>query len=67
MLKEAADAGFYSPAGTQHPRIQILAVEDLHNGKKLDRLAWHDVRTFKKAPKAKGAGDERIRSCIEHP
>jgi site-specific DNA-methyltransferase (adenine-specific) len=56
MLKEAAEAGFYtSPAGTQHPRLQVLTVEGLLNGEKLDLPAWHDVRTFKKAPKAKGA------------
>lgn len=56
MLREAADAGFYtSPAGTQHPRLQILTVEQLLNGQKLDLPAWHDVRTFRKAPKAKGA------------
>jgi site-specific DNA-methyltransferase (adenine-specific) len=56
ILKKAADAGFYtSPAGTQHPRLQMLTIEDLLNGKKLDLPAWHDVRTFKKAPRAKGA------------
>ncbi len=56
MLREAADAGFYtSPAGTQHPRLQILTVAQLLNGQKLGLPAWHDVRTFKKAPKAKGA------------
>ena len=56
MLKEAADAGFYtSAAGTQHPRVQVLTVEELLNGKKLDLPAWRDVRTLKKAPKAKGA------------
>src|SRR5437870_8833613 len=56
MLREAADAGFYtSPAGTQHARLQMLTVERLLNGQKLDLPAWHDVRTFKKAPKAKGA------------
>ncbi len=56
MLREAADAGFYtSPAGTQHARLQILTVEQLLNGQKLDLPAWHDVRTLKKAPKAKRA------------
>ena len=55
MYKEAADAGFYtSPANTQHPRIQILTVEELLDGKKLDMPAWRDLRTFKRAPKAKG-------------
>ena len=56
MLREAADAGFYtSPAGTQHARLQVLTVEQLLNGQKLHLPTWHDVRTFKKAPKAKGA------------
>jgi hypothetical protein len=56
MLKEAAEAGFYtSPAGTRHPRLQLLTIEQLLDGKKLDLPAWHDVRTFKKAPKAKRA------------
>lgn len=56
MLKEAADAGFYtSPGNTRHPRLQILTIEDLLKGKKVDMPAWHDLRTFKKAPKAKGA------------
>jgi len=56
MLREAADAGFYtSPAGTQHPRLQVLTVEQLLNGQRLGLPAWHDVRTFKRAPKAKGA------------
>ena len=37
MVKEAAEAAFYtSPAGTQHPRLQVLTIEDLLNGKKLD-------------------------------
>jgi hypothetical protein len=40
-------------ANTQHPRIQILTVEELLDGKKLDMPAWRDLRTFKKAPKAK--------------
>ena len=56
IRREAADAGFYtSPAGTQHARPQLLTVEQLLNGEKLDLPAWHDVRTLKKAPRAKGA------------
>jgi hypothetical protein len=51
MHKEAAEAGFYtSPMNTQHPRIQILSIEDLLAGKK---PAWRDLRTFKRAPKSK--------------
>ena len=51
---EAAGAGFYdSPWGTKHPRLQILTVVDLLGGKGIDMPQTRDLRTFKKAPKAK--------------
>jgi len=50
MRKEAANAGFYaSPAGTKHSRVQLLTVDDLLAGKKIDMPGWHEPRTFKKA------------------
>ena len=36
MRTEAADAGFYQSPWGRHPRIQILTVEELLDGKKLD-------------------------------
>jgi len=64
MRAEAASAGFYdSPWGTQHPRLQILTVQQLLSGKKIDMPPSRDVRTFKKAPKAKrnpGSGMNRL-------
>jgi DNA modification methylase len=54
MRKEAASAGFYeSPWGT-HPRVQLLTVGEILEGKTVDmpRTAGTN-RTFKKAPKAK--------------
>ena len=54
MRKEAASAGFYtSPGRTQHRRIQLLTVEDLLNGEKLDIPLWHASATFKRAPKSR--------------
>ena len=54
MRAEAAGAGFYeSPWGTKHPRLQILTVADLLDGKKIDMPPSRDIRTFKKAPKVK--------------
>ena len=59
MKKEAASAGFYESgwkgAGTltKHPRLQILTVKELLGGKGLDMPPMGDIRTFKKAPKAK--------------
>ena len=56
MKKEAAEAGFWqtkSLAGTKHPRLQILTIEDLLKGKRIDMPTQQDVRSFKQAPKAK--------------
>ena len=54
MRKEAASAGFYqSPWGTSHPKVQILTIEELLDGKQVDMPPSQDHRTFKKAPKAK--------------
>jgi len=56
MVTEAATAGFYtSPWGT-HPRLQILTVQDLLSGKRVDMPPLAQVeQTFKKAPKVQQA------------
>jgi hypothetical protein len=54
MRSEAASAGFYSsPWGTTHPRVQLLTVNELLSGKKVDYPPSQANVTFKKAPKAK--------------
>jgi DNA modification methylase len=54
MNAEAAGAGFYeSPWRTKHPKIQIITIEELLAGKKIDFPPSGDQRTFKRAPKAK--------------
>ncbi len=54
MRTEAASAGFYqSPWGTKHPRLQVFTVQELLEGEKIDIPPSRDLRTFKKAPKAK--------------
>ena len=57
MRAEAAQAGFYrSPfRNGDHPRLQILTVAELLEGKRIDYPARGQTNvTFKKAPKAKG-------------
>jgi len=52
MLKEAASAGFYvSPMGGKHPKVQILTIEDLLDGKGIDYPSQFQRvnRTFKRA------------------
>lgn len=40
----------------EFPRLQILTVEELLNGGRINMPGWHESRTFKRAPKAKGKG-----------
>jgi hypothetical protein len=56
MRSEAASAGFYDSPGwkTQHPRLQILTVEELLEGKRIDMPAMEQQRaTFREAPKVR--------------
>lgn len=50
MLTEAASTGFYKPEGSpdQYPRLQILTIEELLNGKQL-QFPGAIVETFRKA------------------
>ena len=54
MLREAAEAGFYSSTdGTTYPRIQILTIEDVLHGKQPEYPLHSKDETFKRAPKAR--------------
>ena len=60
MRTEAASGGFYkSPWQKEpYPRLQILTIEELLNGKRIDCPPLRQVNvTFKKAPKAKEVSD----------
>ncbi|HEV2418779.1 MAG TPA: hypothetical protein VGX94_13335 [Terriglobia bacterium] len=50
MLTEAASAGFYKSENfpEQYPRLQILTIEELLDGKQL-RFPRHRIETFRKA------------------
>jgi site-specific DNA-methyltransferase (adenine-specific) len=62
MLKEAAEAGFWKPAGLadRFARIQILSIGELLEGKKIDYPRYAADATFRKAPKARKAAEEQI-------
>jgi len=52
MIAEAASAGFYQSPWGKHPRLQILTIRELLEGKKIDYPPSQQVdKTFKKAPK----------------
>jgi hypothetical protein len=67
MREEAASAGYYESPWGKHPRLQILTVAELLEGKGIDCPPQEQVNvTFKKAPKAKSAGDaDKQRNLIE--
>ena len=54
MRKEAASAGFYESPWGKHPRLQLLTVADLLDGRKIDCPQTEGVdATFKKAQRQK--------------
>jgi adenine-specific DNA-methyltransferase len=62
MRTEAASAGFYkSPWGT-HPKMQIVTVGELLDGKRIDMPPIRQTSTtFKRAPKAAAKAAEQGR------
>ena len=60
MRTEAASAGFYESAWGKHPRLQIVTVGELLDGRKLDAPPPRQTSvTFKRAPKARGTSAEQ--------
>jgi hypothetical protein len=62
MKQEAASAGFYENEFGKYPKIQMVTIEELLNGKKID-IPGVD-KTFKKAKKQskkKGSQEELFR------
>ena len=62
MRKEAATAGFYkSPfSGKDHPRVQILTIEEILGGRRIDLPTTQGNVTFKRAPKAITTGADNL-------
>ncbi len=61
MLKEAAEAGFYkSTDGTVYPRLQILTIQQILDGKQPEYPLHRRDATFKKAPRSRPAAAENL-------
>ena len=68
MRTEAASAGFYHSPGwnTNHPKLQLLTIEELLSGTRINMPAIRQVNaTYKKAPKAKANVEERTQLSFE--
>ena len=54
MRTEAASAGFYTPPWGTHPKLQIVTVGELLDGKRVDMPPIRQTSvTYKQAPKVK--------------
>jgi DNA-binding transcriptional MerR regulator len=61
MLKEAAEAGFYkSTDGTVYPKLQILTIQQILDGKQPEYPLHRRDATFKKAPRTRPAAAENL-------
>ena len=52
-VARAASAGFYSAGGRDYPKVQILTIEQLFDGKRPE-MPWLDPSVFKKAKREAG-------------
>ena len=61
MLREAAEAGFYrSSDGSTWPRLQILTIQQILDGKQPEYPAHRRDATFKRAPRSRSAPAENM-------
>jgi DNA modification methylase len=61
MLREAAEAGLYkSTDGTTYPRLQILTIQQILDGKQPEYPLHRRDATFKKAPRSRPAAAENL-------
>jgi site-specific DNA-methyltransferase (adenine-specific) len=61
MRKEAAEAGLYQPyMGEKYPRLQILSIAELLEGKKIDYPRFALDQTHRRAPKSRKAPEQQI-------
>ena len=59
MKKEAIGEGFYKTEYGEYPKIQILTVADLFNGKRPD-MPWIDPTVFRKAKREDRAQQQKL-------
>jgi len=61
MLREAAEAGLYkSSDGTTYPRLQILTIQQILDGRQPEYPLHRRDATFKKAPRSRPAAAENL-------
>lgn len=64
MRTEAASAGFYASQWGNHPRLQVLTIEDLFEARGIDYPGWVNT-TFRPAPRARPREYENLEMPLE--
>jgi site-specific DNA-methyltransferase (adenine-specific) len=68
MLREAAEAGFYTaPDRSRYPKLQILTIQQILDGKQPEYPRFAHSTTFKKAPKARASLRQSNLSLFTNP
>ena len=68
MRREVATAGFYASAWGQHPRMQLLTVEELLNGSRVDYPPASQTNvTFRRARRVSTEQAEAIPLPLDDP
>lgn len=68
MTREAAEAGFYdAPDGSRYPKMQILTIQDLLDGRQPDYPRFARSVTFKEAPRARASIRQQNLSLFANP
>ena len=62
MREEAASAGFYESPWAKHPRLQLLTIEELLQGGRIDYPSTPGTNvTYKRAPRKEKQTAEQLR------
>ncbi len=68
MLREAAEAGFYTaPDRSRYPKLQIFTIQQILDGKQPEYPRFAHSTTFKKAPKARASLRQSNLSLFTNP
>lgn len=66
MREEAASAGFFESPWGQHPRLQLITVEELLSGRRIDSPPLGQVsQAFKKAPRAEAPKSDQTQMALD--
>jgi len=61
----STSAGFYKSSWGEHPKVQVVTVGELLDGRRLDTAPLHQAdRTFRKAPRA-SEGHEALQLDVD--